>query len=273
MVGYYGELEQASQRHHQNGWENPAIQDLRYRTLMHLLGVDEGTALIDLGCGSGELLRFLGPGYSGRYLGVDCRSAALRRARRELGDRFMEADLYDLEPDDVDEFEVAVAIGALVDGEPKIDERRREDARRLITSVCRLGREAGGVVLLNQDALDKDPVRSLEGALCGLRETELREIMPLMNREYLVEAVILPGELFVVVGGEQFEPKELSAECRERLVEESLGGPGDPFDRVRALMRLGRLTQANEVLEAMEQSAEVFFLQERLSFLKSNQGD
>jgi SAM-dependent methyltransferase len=57
---------------------------------------DTNGSLLDLGCGNGELLRFLNfMGFTGRYTGVDINLHLLDEARRRYPDHtFLEADIF-----------------------------------------------------------------------------------------------------------------------------------------------------------------------------------
>lgn len=58
-----------------------------YQGLCSLADLPAAATVLDVPCGAGLALRWLDPGRSGRYLGVDCSPSMLARTRRTAGSR------------------------------------------------------------------------------------------------------------------------------------------------------------------------------------------
>lgn len=67
-------------------WDDPQTQYLRfYELVKHLDLNDSRKTLLDLGCGNGELYKFLNfLGYRGRYIGYDINEMLLAQARKRF---------------------------------------------------------------------------------------------------------------------------------------------------------------------------------------------
>src|ERR1700759_31621 len=128
----------------------PAVYDLwsrlvggrRAQTLIvrDYIRPSPGMRLLDLGCGTGELLEFL-DGVA--YVGVDLSEDYVTRARESFGDRaeFYVGDVTTFEPQ-APSFDVAVAIGVL----HHLDDA---GARRLLATAARSLRPGGRMITVD----------------------------------------------------------------------------------------------------------------------------
>jgi SAM-dependent methyltransferase len=193
---YYGELASHPDRVRAVGWESLAAATERYRVVADLLR--SGERVLDLGAGLGDFGRYLeGRGIVVDYLGVERDPRLVARGRGLVPEvRLESGDFMAMELAVAD---VVVVIGALVDGGPLRDGGLRFGRlRRLIERARSLAKRQVALVLLDQDRLEADPVRSLESALGGLRRAEVPWLLP--HTHVQVERV-LTTDLLVVVPG------------------------------------------------------------------------
>ncbi len=194
---YYGELAGHSDRVRAVGWESVTAATERYRVVADRLR--PGERVLDLGAGLGDFGRYLeSRGIDVDYLGVERDPRLVARGRTlEHSVRLESGDFMAMELEVAD---VVVVIGALVDGSSLRDGGLRFGRlRRLITRARCLARREVALVLLDQDRLETDPIRSLESALGGLRLAEVPWLFP-DTPEVRVENV-LATDLLVVVPG------------------------------------------------------------------------
>ena len=165
----------APERFRAVGWESAAGAHARYQAIVEHLR--EGDQVLDLGAGLGELGRFLRGRRAVDYLGVERDGRLVARARTlEPVVSLIEADFMtaSLEPADV-----VVLVGAMVDGGSlRADGVRFGKLRRMFERARGLARREVLAVVLDQDVLERDPVRSLETALGGMRPAELPWLCP-----------------------------------------------------------------------------------------------
>ncbi|HEV2974868.1 MAG TPA: class I SAM-dependent methyltransferase [Solirubrobacteraceae bacterium] len=134
----------------------PAVYDLwsrlvggrRAQTLIardHICA-SPGARLLDLGCGTGELLEFLD---DVAYVGVDLSEDYVARARESFGDRakFYVGDVTSFEPPEAS-FDLAVAIGVL-------HHLGDASARRLLATAARSLRPSGRMVTVDPTFVER----------------------------------------------------------------------------------------------------------------------
>lgn len=189
---YYGELAAHPDPSRAVGWESSTAAAARYAAaLAHVRAGDE---VLELGAGLGDFGRYLaGQGLAVDYRGLERDPRLVARGLSMLPPIRLElADLFSATPRSAD---VVVAIGALVDGGPlRSDGVRFSRLRRLVEVARRAARRHAVLVLLDQDLLERDPIRSCEPALGGIRMTEIPWLAP----DSLV-ARPLPTDLCLVV--------------------------------------------------------------------------
>lgn len=190
MDDYYGELVAAPDRFRAVGWESEAGAHRRYEAVLDHLRT--GDSVLDLGAGLGELGRYLLGRLEVTYVGVERDSRLIARARSFLPHvALIEADFMSAPLERAD---VVVLIGAAVDGGAMRDDGVRfGKLRRMFERARVLGRREVLAVVLDQDVLEKDPVRSLEPALGGMRMAELPWLCPEGRLERLVPLPHDPG--------------------------------------------------------------------------------
>jgi SAM-dependent methyltransferase len=130
-----------------------ALWDERQHTVVgRALGDMNGRRVVDVGCGTGRMTRWLADdGGARQVVGVDFSAATVEAARLESGAlvssgivRFMEGDVVaGLDPVGVGAFDDAVVLGCL-----SVACRERASLERAIGHVARLVRKGGRVLLL-----------------------------------------------------------------------------------------------------------------------------
>lgn len=191
---YYRELMGARDEARAVGWEGADAATARYEAVAGLLR--QGDAVLDLGAGLGGLGRHLrASGREVRYRGVEREPAFVRRAAAMAPPVDLVAGDFMSVP--LTPADVVVAIGALVDGQAlRSDGARFGRLRELIARATSLALREAVLVVLDQDALEAHPVRSLEPALGGLRLAEIPWLCPDASVTRLLEldlVVRLPG--------------------------------------------------------------------------------
>lgn len=196
---YYGELARASAHHRAVGWESEAAATARYDAVAQRLR--DGDEVLDLGAGLGGLGRHLAllerrGGPAVRYAGLERDPRLVERAR--LIEPGVELALGDFLVDPLAMADVVVLIGALVDGASLRDDGVRFGRlRQMLARARSSARREVLLVVLDQDLLERDPVRSGERALGGLRLSEVPWLAP----DAQVERV-LATDLLVAIPGQ-----------------------------------------------------------------------
>ena len=259
MSDYYAELAQCAELARKDGWRHRLEQWLRFEVVRCGLDIEEGDSVVDLGCGTGRFLDYLGARRKGDYLGIDKLAHAVEVAQSTLGaDYFYRGDIFEESIDERGPFDWAVAIGTLVDGSERLDARRRLDALgRLIDRLEELGCKGWALVVLNREVLDSNPLLRLEPCLKGASEKEIRSLAEHRGVEIVVEGQLFPTDLFVFSRHDE-EAEGLSGRLHEesphRAVVERLRaeeGEVDPADIVAFWIQAGRYEQARRAWEKL----------------------
>lgn len=254
MEGYYEELANDGDNARADGWRDRLEQWLRFEAVIRGLAIEDHQSVLDLGCGTGELLTYLGAERQGAYLGVDRFESSIGRARKRGAGRFVSGDLFDIELEGEGRFDWAVAIGTLVDGEVARDAAsRRRSLNRLVDRLDDLGTMGWALVVLNQERLERDLVRSLEPCLRGATVDELRQSLARRGCTAWIDDAIVPTDLFVLVRrdgepsmvGERLKGAGAHSEVLRRA-RESWAPEADEV--VRFWVRAGRREQAQQAL-------------------------
>ena len=197
---YYAELDGEQGHARIDGWRHYLEQWLRFEVVGRALALDARSSVVDLGCGTGRFLDYLGESGVRRYVGVERRASAIRRARNELSSgTFLQTDIFAGVVDEAGPYDFAVAIGTLVDGRSGVDaDERLMRLRRLVLRLNALGRRGWALVVLNQDLIDGDPIRSLEPCLTGASPAEVSSVLKDVGLKAAVDNRCLPSDLFVI---------------------------------------------------------------------------
>lgn len=202
---YYRDLYARGEDHVRAGWRHPFEQEARFVMACELpWSKKSGGAVLDLGCGPGGLAGHLsrrewfGKGVDSKhyYVGVDRMERAIERAREQWpGHTFLCAD-FTLGPCVVKPAETAMAIGALVSGEPCAAAARVSRVRDHLVRVMTLSMRQGVAILLEQGWLERSGVPGLEPALFGVREgEELERVCAWLEDRFGVETKVRRGGL------------------------------------------------------------------------------
>jgi SAM-dependent methyltransferase len=204
MSDYYHELYASGQAHVQAGWRHPFEQAARFALASDLPQVPGGGALLDVGCGPGDLFGHLvrGGWFAGSrdtpeqlYLGVDQLEQAVSLARsRWSGARFVCADACS------DEFaqraETVMAIGAMISGEPCSARARPGRVQQFVAGCIARSTHQGVIMMLDQRGLDERASLGLEAALFGVRRgAELDALIAWIAQRFDVEVTLHPQGL------------------------------------------------------------------------------
>ncbi|MEM1347572.1 MAG: class I SAM-dependent methyltransferase [Myxococcota bacterium] len=182
---YYDDLRALGDDTTLAGWRHPLEQALRFELAMEALPpeVHHGSWL-DVGCGPGGLPRYLSD--TGRvpatYLGIDRYAPSIERARSLCPEFFFaHQDVFEAQG----QFDVVVAIGAAVCGVPRgrDDFARRQHIARLLRKLLELSTQHVCLILLNQDAIRRDPWLAREHALIGLTRAEVAALRRVLERQ------------------------------------------------------------------------------------------
>ena len=201
MDDYYGELARATALHRAVGWESEDAALARYEAVARRLRA--GDRVLDLGAGLGELGRHLGrrergEGVAVHYVGLE-RDARLVERSRGLEPK-VEVRLGDFMVDPLEVADVVVFVGALVDGFSLRDDGVRFGRlRRMLERARAVARREVILVVLDQDLLERDPVRSNERALGGLRLGEVPWLSPEGQMAHVER--VLATDLLVAIPG------------------------------------------------------------------------
>lgn len=252
MSQYYDELAHHTDAALKDGWRHELEQRLRFEVVLRALRIDGNCDVVDLGCGTGRLGAYLGE-RSGRYVGVDKIENSIILGQRSLPDgEFIWADLNDEIVDEAGPFDFAVAIGTMVDGECLGDVDRRNSLAGLIERLDELAKRGWALVVLSQDRLEKDPIRSLEPALCGARRVEVESELRRLGRSAHIDEVAIPTDLFVLHLRDE-EPdclaERIAGDVAHEAVIEGAGSETDPADLAWFWLATGRLERAKKAIE------------------------
>lgn len=77
----------ASQEHGHSSkavlWADPQTQYIRFNEIIKYISLDENSSVLDIGCGNGELYKFLNfSGFKGSYTGFDINDSLLNQAKQ-----------------------------------------------------------------------------------------------------------------------------------------------------------------------------------------------
>jgi hypothetical protein len=173
---YYGELAAHPDPARAVGWESRAAATCRY--VAACAELRPGDEVLELGAGLGDFGRFLAErSLAVAYRGLERDPRLITRAHAMAPPVNLElGDLFSAAPRSAD---LVVAIGALVDGGPlRSDGVRFTRLRRLIEVARGAARRHAVLILLDQDLLERDPIRSCEPALGGIRPAEVPWLAP-----------------------------------------------------------------------------------------------
>ena len=112
------------------------LNDVNVRCLTRVLQPEASSRVLDVGCGTGRYATLWGC----RYVGLDTDTAYLQFARRQYGDRFVQADAAQL-PVAGQRFDAAFCVGVL---------HHCDDAHvgRIVHEMRRATRDGGTIVML-----------------------------------------------------------------------------------------------------------------------------
>lgn len=278
MSDYYSELALHRESAWRDGWRHRLEQWLRFEIILRGLQIEEGSRIVDLGCGTGQLYAYATNRFSVGYVGVDRFEPSIASAQRSLeGGDFLCADLFDEEVDKRRPFDFAVAIGTMVDGEegsPK--EGRLERLTRLIARLNQLGKKGWALVVLNQEVLDADPVRSLEPCLAGATVEEIEYAVHSCEANAVISDQVLPTDLFVLSHDTIEEGEILSMLTGDAAHEEVLHrhretGDSDSCDEAWLWLISGREERARRALhKILDGNPRKEILVERLAAFSSS---
>ena len=197
---YYAELDEQLEPARIDGWRHRLEQCLRFEVVRRALNIGAESSVIDLGCGTGRLFEYLKKWGVGSYLGIDQRQSVIRRGRRDFPDaRFLHSDLYSSVVEEDGPVDFAVAIGTLVDGIPTASAVQRSDElRQLMARLDDLSTTGWALVVLNQDRLDENPVRSLEPCLTGASRRDIEVALDDLGFDAAIDERCLPTDIFVL---------------------------------------------------------------------------
>ena len=268
MTDYYRELDHSVWDHERDGWRSLLVQSLRFEVVIRGLEIGAEESVIDLGCGGGGLLRHLGQQRRGTYLGVDLRQRAIERSRSLSRGTFRCLDIWSEEVDEAGPFDIAVAIGTLVDGKSSVEKGGRlAELQRLISRLEKLGQRGWALVVLDQDRLEEDLLRSLEKSLMGARREEVESLCQGGQKARWFEDGIFPEE-FVIFSDRSFESGQRRIWSQEEAFAAVLKRhEPTPCEEARFWLALQRPGQARRVLEGAGGDEEVQLLRAKCDLL------
>lgn len=242
-MAYYDDLGEMDP-HRSSGWRRRVGQLFRFEVALANWDETEVERVLDLGCGTGELCRYLRTiGWEVDYLGVDRREAAVDRARRRHAGNFRVADFTEAAlPSSART--LVVVVGGHVDG--TVPEDRLGRLRSLLARAELLGGVGVSILVLDRDVLRRRPMFRLEEALFGATETELRDLGRDVFEAPTVSHLGLETDLAIFAGG---TPGGAVTD-RAELIERFLGRPFDVSTAERAWLWLecGYVDRASEAL-------------------------
>ena len=198
LQAYYGERTGEADPAQRVGWPDAWSQSLRFEALLDLAGVlAEGSSLLDVGCGLGDLVTHLerrGPP-TFAYTGIDLLPEMVEAAcAGHATSRFLVSDLLDgALPDG--EFDVVICSGAL---NVAIAGDHAAWARKMLRAMWRRTRRA--LVFNALDSADEDRLARCSTGSAGLARLDrrwLRGECRALTPRLVVREDVLRGELFV----------------------------------------------------------------------------
>lgn len=112
---YGSRFAQYGRNHQTVGWGSAADQRLRFEMLCRNLDI-RGKTVLDVGCGLGDLVKFLDAAYGTdyKYVGIDLSADLVAEAKKKFADdrcQFMVGDILEMPP--MDDIDVVLLSGAL----------------------------------------------------------------------------------------------------------------------------------------------------------------
>ena len=198
MSDYYAALASHPDPSRRVGWESRLAQLTRFATVAASLNPDD--RLLDVGAGLGDLARALAFTHPAvQYVGLEARAAFVAEAARMSPPVSLRLGRFGEETSAPPTVDVAVAVGALVDGRPlDVDGVRLGRVRALLAQLLDRARRHVIAIFASQEALEADPLRAADEALGGLRQAEVAWVEP-EGATFSVRADILPSDLVVTL--------------------------------------------------------------------------
>jgi len=255
-VGYYAGSETRGSAARASGWRRRIGQYVRFEMALAPWDGADVDSVLDLGCGTGELARYLtASGRVREYVGVDRRPRVLARARRRHdGETFLEGDLFEIPVDR--NFDLVVAVGAQVDGRAPAEEVGRVERVERLVGRCRaLARRGLSCVILDQKAVRENFALRAEPALFGVTRDELAEVLEVPNLPGNVRSDVLPTDLLAAVAISGHPPGAMERErVVQRAIEVHRRRGGSRLDEAWIWMEIDAWKRAREVLEDLEET-------------------
>lgn len=251
-MSYYGEIGDPAP-HRLSGWRRRVGQLFRFEVALSGWRREDVGSVLDLGCGTGELSRYLDQlGWEVDYLGVDRRESAIERARGRHDGRFRIDDFTAMELP-VEAETLVVMIGGHVDGTAPTDRIAR--FRRLLTRIRELAGLGASFLTLHRRELRRRPMFRYEEALFGATVSELERL----GREAFEAPTVWEGGLqtdLALFGG---EGRHDAPDDTEVLVERFLGRRSiqtSTFERAWLWLECGRPSRAREALRGTSEEGD-----------------
>ncbi len=134
VAWYEDKVREFGYDHRGLGYRTRSAQEKRFDALL-ALGDFHGKSLLDVGCGFGDFLEFLGArGIEARYTGLDICEPMVQRCRERFQDgdaRFMVSDMLAFEP--AEKYDYVIASGIFGLDSPAVRERIRPTLERMFS--------------------------------------------------------------------------------------------------------------------------------------------
>ena len=269
MSGYYETLLSHQDPGRASGWRGVLDQALRFEVALEAGDFrGHGLRVLDLGCGTGELCRYLRhSGRSAAYTGVDVVRSVVERARATHADgRFVHADVLTLQLRE--RFEVVVAIGTLVSGD-RLDDRAVR-LRRLAGLAHAAWRHCDGyvcLVVLKEEVVRARPLFNAEPVLAGATREELERIGRALAPHVAVRDTVLETDRALLMSRRPLPRITEPWGAHERVLSGRVGRFTSELDHAWLWLEAGQLDRAAAILERNElpPSVEAKHLRERLT--------